>query len=240
MNDTDPVGSRYFGHEYLAANPSWDSEDSPWKANLVAQILARHGITPASVVDVGCGAGLVLAELRRALPQAALRGFDVAPDASRFWSAHADPKISFAVGDFLSQGDEVSDVILALDVLEHLADPLGFLARLRQRGRHFVFHLPLDLSALSVIREKPLLHVRRTVGHIHYFTKGLALEMMRECGFEVMDAQLTGAAFSAPNRRLLTRIASAPRRIARLLLGSNLSSRVLGGETLLILAKPAR
>lgn len=238
MSDTRGPDARYRGHDYLAANPTWDAADSPWKAALVMRLLARHGLRPASVVDVGCGAGAVLAQLRRALPDAKLTGYDLAPDAGRFWASHSGSGISFFIGDFLTATREVYDLALLLDVIEHLPDPFDFLARVRARARQFVFHIPLDLSAVSVLRETPLLHVRRKVGHLHYFTKSLALELLAETGYEVVDWSFTGASLSAPARTFRTRLAALPRRIAALL-GRERAARLLGGETLLVLARPA-
>src|SRR6185436_70312 len=96
------TSARYLGHYYLEANPSWDSEDSPWKAALVAAALERQEIKPGSIVDVGCGAGAVLAALRERYPASDLFGFEIAPDAGRFWAAHAGRDIRFSLGDFLS------------------------------------------------------------------------------------------------------------------------------------------
>lgn len=114
-------------------------------------------------------------------------GYDIAPDASRFWPQHASKNIELHVGDFMERNQLIHDVVLVLDVIEHLTDPFSFLIRLREHGKQFVFHVPLDLSALSVAREKPLMYVREKVGHIHYFTKNLALAMLRECGYEIVD-----------------------------------------------------
>jgi len=129
------------------------------------------------------------------------------------------------------------DAILLLDVLEHVTDPHQFLFDLKDKTDYLVIHFPLDLSALSVLRESPLLHVRRKVGHIHYFTKGLALELLEECGLEVIDWQYTGAAFSAPQRSLKTKVFSLFRR-AVYTLNKDLGVRLLGGETLMVLVKP--
>ena len=71
MSDLDP---RYLTDEYVNQNPSWDMEDSPWKAALVTQVLRDHALSPASICEVGCGAGLVLAELRKQYPGAGLFG----------------------------------------------------------------------------------------------------------------------------------------------------------------------
>jgi SAM-dependent methyltransferase len=232
----DPVQARYLGADYAMQNPSWDCGDSPWKANLIRGTLERKGIQPGSIVDVGCGGGGVLAALRVSFPEARLCGFDIAPAAARLWDAHTGSGIQFTLGDFLSTSEH-HDVVLLLDVIEHLANPFEFLVKVRPRGNHFVFHLPLDLSVLSVLRETPLLFVRKKVGHVHYFTRSLALALLEECGYEVLEARYTGAAFTAPQRSWKTRLAGAVRRAAYAL-HHDVAARLLGGETLIVLAAP--
>lgn len=233
---TDPVLQRYLDDQYLIKNPTWQAEDSPWKSGLVLDLLTRYGINPSRIADVGCGAGGVLENLRYAIPDADLFGFDVAPSVTRFWSRPQLSGISFQRVDFLNDTSSVFDLILLLDVIEHVANPFDFLARLRPRARHFVFHIPLDLSAISVLRETPLIRQRRNVGHLHYFTKKLALALLHESRFQVIDARYTGAFSFSPHRNWRTRLAQVPRRAARLL-DEDWGVRLLGGETLLILAR---
>lgn len=235
MPEADPFAARYLGSEYLQKNPTWDVEDSPWKAGKVHEILAANDVQPRSIVDVGCGAGLVLVELKRAYPAARLAGYDIAPDAERFWASPRAQGIELTLGDFASVSQARYDVLLALDVLEHLQDPFAFLTRLKERAAHYVFHFPLDLSALSVLRETPLLHVHRKVGHVHYYTRGLALTLLHDCGYQVVEARYTGAAFSAPQRGWKARLAHLPRRVA-FALSHDWGARLLGGETLMVLA----
>lgn len=235
---TAPVLQRYLDDQYLIKNPTWQAEDSPWKSGLVADLLNRCKISPSRIADVGCGAGGVLEGLRFAFPDADLFGFDVAPSAARFWSRPQLSGINFQRVDFLTETSASFDLILLLDVIEHIANPFDFLSRLRPRARHFVFHIPLDLSAFSVLREALLIRQRRNVGHIHYFTKQLALALVEESGFEVIDASYTGAFSFSPQRNWRTRLAQIPRRAARLL-DKDWGVRLLGGETLLILARAA-
>lgn len=241
MAEPDPVAARYLGGDYLAKNPTWDVQDSPWKARKVHEILAVNGVQPASLVDVGCGAGKVLMALRQAYPSARLTGFDIAPDAERFWAAPRADDIELSVGDFTAVTGPRYDVLLALDVLEHLQDPYSFLSRLRGRAGHYVFHVPLDLSALSVLRESPLLYVHDKVGHLHFYTRDLALTLFHDCGYRVVDAQYTGAAFTAPQRTWQARLAALPRRLV-FAVNRDWGARLLGGETLIVLATtdPAR
>jgi SAM-dependent methyltransferase len=227
---------RYLTDDYVSKNPSWDMEDSPWKASLVARVLRENSLSPKSICEVGCGAGLVLAELRRLYPSTELFGFDIAPAAARFWTQYESADIHFAVGEFAALNRRTYDAILILDVIEHVRDPYVFLSGLRGAARYFVLIIPLDLSALSVVREQPLLAQRRNVGHIHFFTKNLALAMLEENGFRVIDHQYSGAAFDAPRRTWKTRLAMAPRWIARHV-NRDWAVRVLGGETLVVLAE---
>lgn len=232
----DVTAIRYLGHEYGLANPSWDVEDSSWKADQVIRMLRRRHLVPTSIADIGCGAGAILAGLRGYFPNAALYGFDIAPGAADLWKRHAAAQIEFTLGDFFQRSHRRYDLVLVLDVIEHLANPFDFLSRLRGHAEHYLFHIPLDLSAVSVLRERPLLHARAKVGHLHYYTKELALTMMKEAGHCIVDWSYTGAAFSAPQRGLLAKMASFPRRVMHAI-AKDAGVRLFGGETLLILTR---
>ena len=227
---------RYTSEAYLQANPSWDIEDSPWKVDQVVRMMRRHQIAPASIAEIGCGAGAILAGLRRHFPDAELYGYDIAPGAAGFWGRYASARIEFTLGDFFAYSHRQYDVLLVLDVIEHLANPFDFLARLSGHARYHIFHIPLDLSAMSVLREAPLVHVRQKVGHLHYYTKGLALATLEESGYQILDSCYTGAGFTAPQRGWLSRLASLPRRLVQAM-AKDAGVRLFGGETLMVLAR---
>lgn len=228
---------QYLTPEYFERNPSWDIEDAPWKAGIVAAVLARNGIQPSSVCEAGCGSGGCLAELRKTYPEAELSGFDIAPNAAQFWAQYEALNIHFEVSDILQKSAFKCEVLMMLDVIEHLADPHDFLAKLHGKANYYIFHIPLDLSAMSVFRETPLLYVRNKVGHIHYFTKQLALSLLRESGYAIIDESYTHATFTAPTRSWKTLIARPFRRVINALMGKDRGVRLLGGETLMVLAR---
>ena len=231
-----PISEKYTGGDYLSRNPSWDIEDSGWKASRIQGILREIDLKPSCICEVGCGAGGVLVQLRRVFPDAELFGYDIATDAARFWSRHDEARIHFEVGDFFQVNQRRFDVLLLLDVIEHLENPFDFLRRLREYADYFILHIPLDLSASNIIREASLLSARSKVGHVHYFSKGLALALLDDCGYEVLKCHYTGAAFTSPKRNWKTRLAALPRRLAYSV-NKDFGVRVLGGETLLILAQ---
>jgi SAM-dependent methyltransferase len=225
---------KYESGDYLQSNPTWDIEDSPWKAGKVAELIRHSGIEPRSICEVGCGAGAVLAALRETVPDARLAGFDIA-DASSFWKRYEKAGINFRQGDFLAENSEKYDLILVLDVIEHIANPWDFLERLKPHGDKFLFHIPLDLSAQNVLREVPLLEARRKVGHIHYFTKNLALELLGECGYHFESISYSGLSMSGPRSSWKSRLVYLPRAFMYAL-NKDFGVRLLGGERLLVLA----
>jgi len=232
------IETRYIDGSYLAENKDWDRRDAPWKAAHVHSILLDNKINPISMCDVGCGSGDVLMHLRKSYPDTALYGYDISPQAALFWGQHnKELGIEFQLGNFHEINRIKYDVLLMLDVFEHVRDPFSFLEHSRQHAIHFVFHIPLDLSAGTIIRSYPLTNVRKKVGHLHYYTKDLALSTLRDVGYEVLEWRYTGASLNSPNRSLKQQLASLPRRLAYTV-NKDFGVRLLGGETLLVLARP--
>jgi SAM-dependent methyltransferase len=180
---------RYTDGGYLEHAPDWHSGDAEWKAGKVLEMIERHGLQPATVCDVGCGAGEVLARLRsRMSPATQFSGFDISPQAISVARSKETTNLRFFNLDFSRDTSEVFDLVLLLDVFEHVPDYLSFLNQLRSRGRRFIFHIPLDLHAQSVLRQsRYMLAMRREFGHLHYFTQETALATLSDSGYTVLD-----------------------------------------------------
>jgi SAM-dependent methyltransferase len=239
------INSRYFDGSYVASNPTWDREDSSWKAEKVFSMIAEYNLNPASICEIGCGSGDVLVHLANLLPNVKMTGYDISPQASSFWHDESQSmlwqessagRIDFILGDFHEKNRENYDLLLMLDVFEHVPNPFQFLEDTKHHAKYFIFHIPLDLSASSVLRGEPLMHVREKVGHLHYYTKDLALTTLRDSGYEILGWRYTGASLNMPNRLLKTRLLAIFRRLAYGL-NYDLGVRTLGGETLLVLAQ---
>ena len=237
MKKINYPAAQYLTKEYISKNPTWDIEDSPWKARVVEAILKKNKLVPSSICEVGCGAGGCLAALRDSYPEIGLAGYDIAPEAAQFWTQYEDLNIKFEVNDFIQQEQSEYDVLMLLDVIEHLQDPYNFLIKLHGKAQYYVFHIPLDLSALSVFRETPLLYVRNKVGHIHYYTKQLALSLLNETGYAIIDCSFSGTISISPSRTWKASLARPLRNMICIFLGKDRGVRLVGGETLIVLAK---
>lgn len=221
--------------EYLKSNPSWHVEDSPWKAKQILKILSRNRINPKSVAEVGCGAGEILNQLYGAMPgDVNFAGYDISPDGIRLAKAREKDRLKFMLED-VQEIDEKFDLLLVIDVFEHVTDYLGFLRSLKNKAAYTVFHIPLDISAQAVLRNK-LMNKRQTVGHLHYFTKDTALASLKDTGFEVMDFFYTAGSIDFPRKTLKSKIAFLPRKLM-FKFDEDITASLLGGFSLLVLAK---
>lgn len=229
--------SLYTSGAYLARHPSWHSEDSPWKVAQVLRCLERNRLQPLSVCDVGCGVGEVLSLLQPHLsPESRLVGYEIAEAAIAICKTKEREGLRFVHGDFLQEACETFDLVMVLDVLEHLEDVHGFLRAIRPRGRYKLFHIPLELCVQTVLRGTPLLRAWEESGHLHFFTQPLALAALQRAGHTVVDWFYTPETIEAPNLSLLRRLLRWPHRLA-FTLAPTLTTRILGGYSLMVLTE---
>jgi SAM-dependent methyltransferase len=220
----------YTGGDYLERNPDWHVADSAWKCDRIEELLhLARGLQ--SVCEVGCGAGEILRQLHDRHPSIGrLVGYEIARAPYEMALERSTDRLSFVLGD-AAQDPETFDLMLIMDVIEHVPDPIGFLADLRFKARTTFVHIPLDLSAQSVVRPTKLMSVRAKVGHIHYFTLETALATLTDAGYTVRGHVLTRS-FDLPPGSLKARLALLPRRV----LPPMLTARVLGGYSVLVAA----
>ena len=227
-------GEIYRDNTYLEANPDWHEGDADWKAGKVAELLERNSVRPSTIADVGCGTGGVLRALAADGVGSAWTGWDISPQAHEIAVANASGGVDFRLGD-ISETDERFDLVMALDVFEHVDDYLGFLRNLAGRSTHTVFHIPLDMTALSVARSTPMLRNRERIGHIHYFSKDTALATLADTGFQVVDTMYTGVGIDGGGLSLKRKVLRLPRQML-FRVDQDLAARVLGGWSLMVLA----
>jgi 2-polyprenyl-3-methyl-5-hydroxy-6-metoxy-1,4-benzoquinol methylase len=76
---------------------------------------------------VGCGAGEVLKQLQQRLDKECdFLGCDISPQAIELCGSRANERLYFELGDVTKISERFFDVILVLDVTEHLEDYLHF------------------------------------------------------------------------------------------------------------------
>lgn len=227
----------YTDGSYLERHPTWHEEDSPWKARKIAGILEANNLSPSTICEVGCGAGEILKCLAMEFGDNVMfSGYEISPQAFEICRKKETQNLKFYLNDLLEESDSTFDVVMAIDVFEHIENHFEFLRKLRTKGSYKIFHIPLDLSVLTVLLGFPILQSRASDGHIHYFTKEIALATLKDTGYEVLDYCYTSASLDLPNRGWKTNLLKLPRRLF-FLIHQDWTARILGGFSLLVLTK---
>ena len=221
----------YTSGDYLAATGgNWHLEDSEFKAKYVDRLVARQGLKPRSVCEIGCGAGGVLAALRQRWPaETQFTGYEISPQAHELSQRFAAPNLQFALGDVFAT-NQTYDMALVMDVVEHVEDCFDFLRKTRAKAEYKVYHIPLEITCATAIRD--MLHRGYALGHIHHYSLSTALMTLKYTGHEVIDYLLTPVGFECA-KHWRTRATNLVRRCLPL----TLSQRLLGGYALMALTK---
>jgi SAM-dependent methyltransferase len=220
---------------YLKNNPDWNAGDSLFKANKILQLLEKHKLALKSVCEVGCGSGEMLVQLSAQLPNVNFLGVDISPNAIDIAKAKETSLIRFELGDITGdQFNQRFDLILVIDVIEHIENYFKFLRDIRPKGRYSVFHIPLDMSMWSLFREKMLIESKERVGHIHVFTEDFIKSVLKDCGYKIIDK-----VYTEPNLKPLRAKQKMVEFFRKTIFKINkrFCSKTIGGMSILILAE---
>jgi SAM-dependent methyltransferase len=112
----------------------------------VQETLRRIDARPARILDYGCGQGRYLGVLAERFPQARLAGCDVSEvGLEQARASHPDAQLTPMADERVPLADGSFDLILSVEVLEHVADAglaTRELARLLAPGGHLVVTTP--------------------------------------------------------------------------------------------------
>lgn len=230
------MSSVYEDGTYLENNPAWHAGESEWKAKEIFSMLQCHNQQPKTIVEIGAGAGGVTNALSKLLPNSQFVGYDISPQAIAMALKNTSERVQFVLGDYFELSTEKFELAICADVFEHIDDYLGFLKKLAQKQGLTVFHVPLDLSLVSILMPSLLIRTRNLVGHLHYFSRKTAEATINDCGFKIMDSRITTGCLEFPDRGVKGRIFWLIRKIAYAI-NPEIASKLFGGFSLLVLAE---
>jgi SAM-dependent methyltransferase len=138
------------------------------------------GLDAASALEVGCGEGFSTQRIRRMLPVGA--SFEAGDVEDRLVQAAraANPDVPIRLESIyqLPRPDRSADLVLALEVLEHLQEPAKALAEVcRVSRKYVVLGVPREplWRAMNLARLKYLGSLGNTPGHLQHWS-GRAFE----------------------------------------------------------------
>ena len=164
---------------------------------------------PSHILDVGAGAGTTLKWLKSLFPDAETTGIEINTSLRDELQRNADIGI---IGDIANCSNRLTsyDLILLLDVLEHVTDPADTLQRLvglLRPGGHVIVSLP-NVSHLSV--SVPLLFQRRFTyqdagildrTHRTFYVEESAIKLLNDANLVVIKGLIAG--LTGPKSKLI-------------------------------------
>jgi 2-polyprenyl-3-methyl-5-hydroxy-6-metoxy-1,4-benzoquinol methylase len=148
-----------------------------------------HKAAPASILDVGCGEGVLTCEWAERLGDKPIVGIDLDdPKLKAEWAKRQRPNLELRAEEAtsLSFGDDDFDMAAAIEVLEHVPDPEHTVAQMARvaRGGHVLVSVPREplWRGLNMARGAYLKQLGNTPGHVNHWSKRSFVSMLKEHG----------------------------------------------------------
>jgi 2-polyprenyl-3-methyl-5-hydroxy-6-metoxy-1,4-benzoquinol methylase len=183
-----PTGNTF--DKYGSTNPVVRRLMSGFDARL-DRLFAHAG--PRSVLDVGCGEGVLTYRWAERLGEKPIVGIDLAdPKLAAEWRTRRRENLEFRTlsGEDLPFGDGSFDLAAAIEVLEHVPDPEHTLTEMaRVAARHILVSVPREplWRALNVARGAYVRDLGNTPGHVNHWSKRGFIHLVERHG-EVVEA----------------------------------------------------
>lgn len=166
---------------------------NPIQRRLVARFIATMEVlfdaaAPSSVLDVGCGEGVLTEQMADRLNGGRIVGVDLDdPKLRAEWESRRRPNLTYmpVPAEQMPFADGAFELVSALEVLEHVTDPdhvLGEMARIA--SRQLLVSVPREpvWRMVNVARGAYLRSLGNTPGHLNHWSKRAFLELCSRHG----------------------------------------------------------
>jgi SAM-dependent methyltransferase len=192
VDDTGVVtGNTY--DKYGSTNPVVKRLMANFEATL-AELFALSD--PRSLLDVGCGEGVLIHEWAKQIAPARVVGLDLEEASIQAgWAQRQAANLEYKIMDVSQKGlpfkDDEFDVATAIEVLEHVPDPAETVAEMaRVASRWLLVSVPREplWRGLNLARGAYLKELGNTPGHINHWSKRSFVQLLSQHG-EVVQAR---------------------------------------------------
>jgi 2-polyprenyl-3-methyl-5-hydroxy-6-metoxy-1,4-benzoquinol methylase len=149
---------------------------------------------PRSLLDVGCGEGVLVHQWARRLAQARIVGIDLEePSIQAGWAQRQAPNLEYKVmrAENLPFAEDEFDLACAIELLEHVPDPEHTLAEMaRCASSHLLVSVPREplWRMLNMARGAYVRELGNTPGHLNHWSKRSFVRLLERYG-EVVQAR---------------------------------------------------
>ena len=174
-------------HEQSLKMGRWRAIGARSKAAHAVELCARAGLSPARVVEIGCGDGALLAALSEQWTAARFDGFELSAPAIEIARSRAIPRVERLEaydGARVPVEDAAYDLAILSHVVEHIADPAPVLAEAARVARFVLVEVPLEDNR-SAARPAKRAEAAR-IGHLHALNRDDVRTWIDGAGLKVL------------------------------------------------------
>jgi 2-polyprenyl-3-methyl-5-hydroxy-6-metoxy-1,4-benzoquinol methylase len=149
---------------------------------------------PSSLLDVGCGEGVLVQRWAQSLPETRFVGIDLVEESIQAgWAEHEAPNLEYRTmpAENLPFADDEFGLATAIEVLEHVPDPEHTLAEMaRCAERHLLVSVPREplWRMLNIARGAYIPQLGNTPGHLNHWSKRSFTQLLSRHG-QVVEAR---------------------------------------------------
>jgi 2-polyprenyl-3-methyl-5-hydroxy-6-metoxy-1,4-benzoquinol methylase len=150
--------------------------------------------SPMSLLDVGCGEGVLVHQWAQRLEPARVVGIDLEePSIQAGWTQRTAPNLEYRVmrAENLPFAENEFDLACAIEVLEHVPDPEHTLAEMARCAEHrLLVSVPREplWRMLNMARGAYLKDLGNTPGHLNHWSKRSFVKLLSRYG-KVVEAR---------------------------------------------------
>ena len=143
---------------------------------------------PQSLLDVGCGEGVLVHQWAQAIAPRRVVGIDLEePSIQAGWAQRQADNLEYKVmkAEDLPFADGEFDMATAIEVLEHVPDPVHTVAEMaRVAERHLLVSVPREpmWRGLNMARGAYLKELGNTPGHVNHWSKKSFVALLERHG----------------------------------------------------------
>ncbi len=173
---TNPVVRRLMGRFHGTLDELWERAD------------------PTSVLDVGCGEGVLTYEWAQRLGDNRIVGIDLDdPELKALWATRERPNLEYRVEEAtrLPFAEGEFELAAAIEVLEHVPEPEATVAEMaRVASGHLLVSVPREpmWRGLNMARGSYLKDLGNTPGHVNHWSKRSFKRLLSRHG-DVVEAR---------------------------------------------------
>lgn len=146
---------------------------------------------PSSLLDVGCGEGVLVHRWAQSLPQTRIVGIDLVEESIQAgWAERQAPNLEYRTmpAENLPFADNEFGLATAIEVLEHVPDPEHTLTEMaRCAERHLLVSVPREplWRMLNIARGAYVPQLGNTPGHLNHWSKRSFTKLLSRYGHVV-------------------------------------------------------